>query len=69
MMMNQTIRTASHRQTVAATMTWQPSACAGTGSFIRLSSLSLNPVAGYSLRGQFEKIEGSTVKNDRTLKS
>jgi hypothetical protein len=48
---------------------WQPSACAGTGSFNRLGSLSLYPVAGYSLRGQFEKIEGSTIKNDRPLKS
>jgi len=67
-MMNQTIRTARHRQAGAAQDVWQPCTGVGTGSFNCLSSLSLYPVAGNRLQGQVERIEGSAIKDRRQLK-
>jgi hypothetical protein len=68
MTMNQTIRTARHRQAGAASTTWQPCTGVGTGSFNCLSLLSLYPVTGNSLQGQVKRIEGSAIKDRRQLK-
>ena len=66
--MNQTIRTASHRQVRVATTMWQPCVGVGTGSFNNLSSLSVYTVAGNRLPDQTGTIEGLTIKNRHNIR-